>query len=550
MWFLLACTTGNPDTAGPELPEEVVLGARKTCESPTKGWDRFSPRGPETQLPVETNQGGCPYLRNGLVAQDLDGDGDPDVVLHRSEGPLLLRNDGGELVEVDPGLTWERDVHVTSAVDLDGDGLSELVSVGPDLVLIGWNLGGLEFAPWEAILDSPAYPNTCHVSLSWVDVDNDGDLDLSLPSCDVVPYADYIMPSEGGWIAGSDKLYRNDGDSWTKLNAPNPAEGPGLSLMHIWTDFDQDGDRDLIAGTDRIFDPSFPPMQFYEKDQGRFEDIAAETGFDLRVDAMGFDSVDMNFDGVMDYCVSDFGNSVICLLSASDGSWFEAGDARGLTVDLGSYPYTPASYDAESDDEMETVWVTWAVAIADLDNDGAEDMLVSAGPVPDQGIVLGSPMHDWQPTAVFAGRHEVDGLYFDEVSVETGIGEASTGYDYALVDADLDGDGYREVLRTSHSEPLQIWDNPCGDGHWLEVDLVGLAGNRQAFGARVEVDSGGVTHVREVHSVSLISQPPPTLHFGLAGDVEALRVTFPDGATVETEGFKARRQVTINHPDR
>lgn len=161
-----------------------------------------------------------------------------------------------------------------------------------------------------------------------------------------------------------------------------------------------------------------------------------------------------------------------------------------------------------------------------------------------------SPVHTFQPTALWAGRWEADGLYFDERSVESGIGEGSTGWDYALVDADLDSDGHRELISAGHLAPLAIWDNPCGEGDWIELDLLGVGDNQQAYGARAELTAGGVTHIREVHSLSLVSQSPATLHFGLSGSVEALRVVFPDGAVVESSGFPAKRHVTVSHPDR
>ena len=555
MLLLLACTNKTPVDSTAELPAELVLGEVQRCSDAVEGWDRFTEsaaeRGAAIERTIERSTGPCPYLRNGVVAQDLDGDGDVDLLLHQSElFPLILENEGGSFTQHQLDLPPSRTAYATSAVDLDGDGLPEVAVVGQDLALVSRNLGGLDFEAWETVLDDPVFPNTCHVSMSWADLDDDGDLDLSLPGADEVPSEDHEMPSGEGWVATADRVFLNEAVGWSETTPLETAEGPTLTLIHAWTDFDEDGDRDLFAGTDRSHVPEYPPMAFYvNQAAGTLTDQASALGMDLRVDAMGFASADLNHDGTLDYCLSDFGNDLYCLLSAPDGTWYDAGAARGLSVDLGSYSYTPEDFDPEGD-EMATTWVTWAVILADLDNDGNEDMLASAGPVPDRGNALFSPVHHFQPTALWEGVLHSDGLYFEERSEESGLGASSTGWDFAMVDADLDGDGFREIVRAGHLDPLQIFTNPCNDGHWIEVDLVGERNNAQAYGARVEVTSGGLTQKREVHSLSLVSQSPATLHFGLPGPVESLEVVFPDGARVSSPGFEARRRITVHHPDR
>ena len=45
------------------------------------------------------------------------------------------------------------------------------------------------------------------------------------------------------------------------------------------------------------------------------------------------------------------------------------------------------------------------------------------------------------------------------------------------------------------------------ENHWLGLRLVGVASNRDAYGARVLLTSGGATQLREVHTSSVESQP-------------------------------------------
>ena len=77
---------------------------------------------------------------------------------------------------------------------------------------------------------------------------------------------------------------------------------------------------------------------------------------------------------------------------------------------------------------------------------------------------------------------------------------------------------------------------------WLQVELEGAAGelaegtNRDAVGARVEVEAGGMRQLREVVlGDGYGSQSPLRLHFGLgeAATVDALTVRWPRSGQVE-----------------
>jgi hypothetical protein len=127
---------------------------------------------------------------------------------------------------------------------------------------------------------------------------------------------------------------------------------------------------------------------------------------------------------------------------------------------------------------------------------------------------------------------------FREMSAEAGVDNDLDGRGAAM--ADFDGDGRLDLYQTNADQPALLYMNRTpGTGHWLEVKLVGTRGNRDAIGARVTVEAGGVRQIREVNGGNgYASQSTKVLHFGLgaAAKVEKLTVRWPNG---QSETFTA-----------
>lgn len=93
--------------------------------------------------------------------------------------------------------------------------------------------------------------------------------------------------------------------------------------------------------------------------------------------------------------------------------------------------------------------------------------------------------------------------------------------------ADYDLNGFLDLLvANGHQEktsplitnaPYQLFHNQGNSNHWLEIDLQGVASNRDGIGAQVFLTAGGVTQLREqsggIHNAV---QNHQRLHFGLA----------------------------------
>jgi len=173
-------------------------------------------------------------------------------------------------------------------------------------------------------------------------------------------------------------------------------------------------------------------------------------------------------------------------------------------------------------------------AMADFDNDGRLDLLVASSDYPDTTSLL------WQQQA--------DGKFL-EVGAAVGA-QIARAHGVGVVDIDRDGD-YDIVLGTS----LMRWDNPPADAYVyvlrnnngqdankLMFHLVGSGppdgANVGAVGARITVQAGGQTFVREVqggYGLDNMGQDPLII-MGLGENCTAEQVTvrWPNTAGDET----------------
>ncbi len=552
--LLLPVSAGCPaapadeDDSGTSAVQGVSWGEEVACSEPVSGFDRLAQRGEERGLGrpmVPSPATPCPPVSAAVVAEDLDGDGDVDLLLSNNvRFPDLFANDGaGFFTQVPVGHDvlgrYGRTVYGHAAVDLDGDGLLDVVVWGPSLVLASHNEGALVFSDWQPLHQRDEWPRFCIQGVAFGDADGDLDLDL------FVPRADTLEDPQSSWTiepaAGSaDLLLLNEGDGLT-FSSPlelTPIGGPGIALLGVFTDRDGDGDRDLLVPSDRPF-PPLPPTAFFRNDGGAsgLVDDASSVGADLVISGMGAATADLNGDGVLDYCLTDIEPVLRCLVSAAaSGGWTRQGLALGLVSDPTAHPGFEGEF-----------WDGWSVELVDLDNDGWLDAAVAAGsPAELAGRV--------QPDALWQGRGassaDPDSLRFDERSAEVGFNLAAEHY--GLVSADLDGDGYRELVLAARDGLPVLWSNPCGPGAWLEIALHGPAPNTQALGARVITRwAGGRTDVQELQGVRGLGQSPAAVHVGLGAvdAVDSIEVRWPDGAVTVAEGVPTRRVVTITHPD-
>jgi hypothetical protein len=300
---------------------------------------------------------------------------------------------------------------------------------------------------------------------TWVDVDNDGFLDL------------YIGNAET-----PNALYRNNGDgTFSDITA---AAGLGLveENRHSWTDFDGDGDLDLIA---------LPPLRLYRNDGDAGFALVDATVSGLRGKGKSVTIGDFDSDGQTDFFLTAIFPAKNRLFRNSGGR------------------FKPVDGEFGPEDGEVCKGAVWG----DLDNDGNLDLVVGCS----DGLRLVQNRG--------RGDLEVRELRFDSTLAFESDADVALG--------DFDNDGFLD-LATVSAEGNHLLRNTAHGGSWLRVLLRGTSSNRMGFGAKVTVDLQGG---RKIHSEYIGdtgffgSAGCGPLHIGLGDSesIDAVVIQWPSG---------------------
>lgn len=361
---------------------------------------------------------------NAVAPADYDGDGRIDlavlgfyVVYDESfEDKLILFHNNGDAGDG----TWAfsstevpLDGIIAGASDLawgdfDQDGDYDL-AVGSDGVTALFRNDGGTLAAMPVSLpgysEDSAYDNTYDLrSLTWADFDNDGDLDLLIPSI-----------FDENELTFRTALMRNDGDDgaggWIFTDADAGID-PTTHAQSAWADIDGDGDLDLfLSNVDPYNDTGF--LKLYTNDAGT---LTSTDPLGIRIEYGLADIADADGDGDQDILVS--GN-----IMEQDGTF--ATVLRIYANEAGAYVPTTL-IDAPNADWLDLNAATWA----DYDSDGDVDLLVT-------GTFIGATNIEGK-SVIFANEN---GTFAPlDVVLPAPIGALGLGGAFTWFDVDGDGD--------------------------------------------------------------------------------------------------------------
>ena len=478
-------------------------------------------------------------LTGGFSVEDLDGDGALDLLFTdgREAPRLFLGDGGGGFVAVDaasrgiPGGDG-RFFAGSSAADVDGDGDVDVLLLDREENVFLRNDGAGSFSDATAEVGLAGGP-VRSATASWADFDRDGDLDAFVANYGVGAFVEgELYPTDPDALMRQ----RSDGTFEDVASAAVPPERDGYGFVGGWFDADGDGWLDVYVVNDRATETNGLPRNLLLRNRGdeatddSLFELAPQLALDLPVMGMGLGLGDLDGDGDIDVHVSNIGAT---LLARNDGGLFTELNTADLSArELGD--------------------ISWATIFFDHDHDGLPELFTAFGQLVSRvGEDGGGPEDSFnaaeQQDALW--RWDPEAERYADVAAFAGVNDpASTR---TAVAADLDGDGFSELITWRLYGGPRLWRSACNGNAWLGVRLRDVgAGNRAGIGATVEAWSRDgrrlATGLLEVGSTGTFSSGPALVRLGLGeADEVAIVVRWPDGGVTVSPGVGTRRDVVV-----
>ena len=516
----------------------------------------LSSRTPQKYL-IETMPGGVAML-------DYDGDGFEDLFFvngARLQSPMppgaaadksdpkywnrLYRNNGdGTFTDVTEkaGLRGHSYGMGVAVGDYDNDGFPDLYVTNFGSNILYHNNGDGTFT--DVTTRAGVAAGGWSSSALFVDYDRDGRLDLF-----VARYLDWDFsknmpcgaPERGQpaychpdvFKSATYLLYHNNGDgTFTDVSAKSGiAAAQGRGLGSASSDYDRDGWPDILVANDAIAE-----QLFHNNRDGTFSEVGMPLGLAYDEDGQAFSGMGVAFedydnDGWPDIFIGDLANQKYALFRNVKGSFQYVSGMTGVA-------------------RMTMPHSGWGTGLIDYDNDGWKDLFVAQSHVMDNIEYFQGNVRYLEALLLL---RNVQGR-FEDVSARSGEPFRTLQAARGAAFGDLDNDGQIDIVVSCLDGKPMVLRNQGSANHWLTINIIGTASNRDGIGARVHLvsESGASQDATVSTGGSYFSSSDRRVHFGLGGEkaVRSLEIAWPSGIVQKVENPAVDRILTIREPSK
>ncbi len=426
--------------------------------------------------------------------------------------------------------------------------------------------------------------NAYATQASFLDYDLDGDVDMYLVtnSLENYPKNNPVIQNTTGQGKSQEKFYRNDSDAsgihFTDVSKEAGILTEGWGLGITVSDINKDGYPDVYVANDFLSNDHL----YINNGNGTFSNQIKNYFKHTEYNGMGVDIADINNDGLNDILSVDMmpednlrqkamfpniGYSKFQLnkrqnyLTQYVRNVLQVNNGNNTFSDIGCLSGINA-----------TDW-SWSALLADLDNDGWRDILITNGYGKDitdldftsynaDGSSFGQEDHKKRviqalkelkgvnkPNFVFRNNRD---LTFDDKTNEWGLDHNS--YTNGAAYADFDNDGDLDLVMNNINSPAFLYKNNVRESHptnsnFLKVRLVGEGKNKSGLGAKIWVyHDGKVQYAEHTLQRGYKSSMENIIYFGMSDypKIDSLKIDWLSGKSQLIKNPSVNKKIVIH----
>ena len=541
------------------------------------------------------------YNGAGVGIGDFNNDGLQDVYmagnmvsnkLYLNKGSLKF-TDVTNIAGVDGKGRWCTGVAI---VDINADGLMDIyvsASLNKTNVILRTNLlyinQGLNSAGIPTFKEmAKAYglnDSGFSTQAYFFDYDKDGDLDMYQVTNELYDPKTPIQFRKkvtDGSALNTDRLYRNNGNNtFTNVSKQAGITIEGWGHAACITDINLDGWPDIYVANDFVSND----LCYINNKNGTFTERLSEYFKHTGWNAMGTDAVDINNDGFVDFISLEMmpetnmrkkrmlsGNEYYNYTNSEKYGYTHQYVRNVLQLNSGTIPgghplFSEIGFLAGV---YQTDW-SWCPLVADFDNDGLRDMIITNGLPRDvtdldyveynngqggSGNKFTLAMTDSLPVVKLANYafKNTNGLLFENTTDSWGFNKLSFSTGAAC--ADLDNDGDLDVVMNNLNDEAFVYENtlavsPLKSNQSFSISFKGSAKNINGLGATANIYLSNGNNIYYEHQPyrGYLSTTDPRAHIGIGptAKIDSVLIKWPDGKSQLLVDVPAGKTLMASH---